>query len=90
MSSKPRIHKIAEGAAAVPGMAAALYAAIAYDQGDTDGILVSTFAALADWQASFLDGSYYPKLTMLIMAIPLILPPLILVKLALWRAGSAD
>jgi hypothetical protein len=90
MNSKPRIHKIAEFAAAAPGMAAALYAAIAYDQGATDGILVSTFAAIADWQAGFFDGSYYPKLAMLMMALPLMVPPLILVKLAFWRTGSAD
>ena len=90
MNGNNRLHKIAEGAAAVPGVGAALYAAIAYDQGtDTDGLLVSTFAAIADWQASFLDGSYYPKLTMLIMMIPMILPPLILVKLLLRRTGSA-
>lgn len=84
-----RRRKIAEGVAAVPGVGAALYAAIAYDQGsDPNGLLVAAFAHLAEWQASFLDGTYYPKLTMLLMALPLIAPPVAAVKLWFRRKAT--
>jgi hypothetical protein len=90
MIDSPRFRKFAEAAAAIPGVAAALYAAIAYDQGsDPEGLLVGAFSWLVDLQAGVLGGEYYPKLTILVLALPLILPPSIAVQIWL-RSRSVD
>ena len=90
MFETQRSRQIAEGVAAAPGVGAALYGAIAYDQGNLGNVFARMFSACVDLQVSIFGGdTYYPKLGILMMAVPLVLPPVIAVKL--WvRRHTAD
>lgn len=80
-----RERKTAETIATVPGLLAALYAAIAFDQGwDQDGLLVRAFGWLCEQQSKVFDGGYYPKLSLLALILPLCGIPAAIV--GRWRA----
>lgn len=82
-----RAHKLAEGAAAAPGVIASVYAAIAYDrQYDSEGVLVRCFAAISEYQAQVFSGdTYSPKLSILLMCLVLCLPPVLVVRYFMTR-----